>query len=343
MLVDLSALIVLDVFCQRQFAESIPFVVCVVIVLLFFALCVKRYHDICRSGWWLLLLAIPIIGPLWVAFSLGFRKGQQHENRFGAQPDLEQLDYLTVERKVGEPETLVNDVTRMNPVRVRSELRPTTVAEIQAAIAGSTGPVSIGGGRFSMGGQTASADSLHIDLRQLNRVLQFQPQERRLRVQAGARWCDIQRFVNPHDLAVKIMQSYANFTVGGSLSVNCHGRYVGLGPVILSVREIAVVLADGALVRASPMENTEIFYGAIGGYGGIGVIAEAELELAENCRVGVRTRTMPTERYVEFFRRDVRDDPASVFHNGDMYPPHYSRVRAKPGSGRRRRSRRQTA
>ena len=52
------------------------------------------------------------------------------------------------------------------------------------------------------------------------------------------RWCDIQRFVDPHDLSVAIMQTYANFTVGGSLSVNVHGRYVGQGPLILSVRAI---------------------------------------------------------------------------------------------------------
>ena len=39
-------------------------------------------------------------------------------------------------------------------------------------------------------------------------------------MQAGIRWCDIQEFVDPHDLSVKIMQTYANFTVGGSLSVN---------------------------------------------------------------------------------------------------------------------------
>jgi FAD/FMN-containing dehydrogenase len=40
------------------------------------------------------------------------------------------------------------------------------------------------------------------------------------------------------------MQSYDNFTVGGSLSVNAHGRYVGLGPIVLSVKSIRLVLAD---------------------------------------------------------------------------------------------------
>ena len=30
------------------------------------------------------------------------------------------------------------------------------------------------------------------------------------------------------DLAVKVMQTYADFTIGGSISVNCNGRYIGL-------------------------------------------------------------------------------------------------------------------
>jgi FAD/FMN-containing dehydrogenase len=187
-----------------------------------------------------------------------------------------------------------------------------------------------------MGGQIASPDSLHLDMRSFNRVLQFSPTEQWIRVETGVRWCDLQRFLDPHDLAVKIMQTYANLTVGGSLSVNSHGRYIGLGPLILSVRSITLVLADGRLVTASPKENRETFYGAIGGYGGIGVIVEAELEVAENCRVGAVTETMPINRYVEVFRRSVRDDDTSLFHNGDIYPPHYSQVRTTTRSRRQR-------
>ena len=106
-----------------------------------------------------------------------------------------------------------------------------------------------------------------------------------IRVQAGVRWCDIQRFVDPHGLAVKIMQTYANFTVGGALSVNCHGRYVGLGPLVLSVRSLKLVLHDGSVVEASREQHSDLFFGAIGGYGALGVVVEVELDLAENKRV----------------------------------------------------------
>ncbi len=183
---------------------------------------------------------------------------------------------------------------------------PTTVEEVRDAVRRADGAISIGGGHFSMGGQTASPGSLHLDMRRLNRIVAFQPEQRVVRVQAGVRWCDIQRFVDPHDLAVQIMQTYANFTVGGSLSVNAHGRYVGLGPLIISVRRIAVVLADGQLVEASPEQNSEVFYGCIGGYGALGAIVEAELALAQNTRVRREHACMPTRDYTRWFRETVR-------------------------------------
>src|SRR5262245_25107286 len=219
---------------------------------------------------------------------------------------------------------VVQEVTGLHPVPVFAIARPTTVEEVQQAMRRTDVPVSVGGGHFSMGGQTASPGSLHLDLRALNQVIAFSPLDRTLRVQAGIRWCDIQKFVDPHGLAVQIMQTYANFTVGGSLSVNCHGRYIGLGPVVLSVRRIRLVLPGGELVDASPAQNADLFYAAIGGYGAIGVIVEAVLELAENRRVERVTKAMPLRDYAAYFQAHVRNTPGVVFHNADIYAPHYS-------------------
>ena len=221
---------------------------------------------------------------------------------------------------------LVNDVTGLNPVPVWAVVAPTTVEEVCDAVRRTSGTISVGGGRFSMGGQIASPGSLHLDMRSLNRVVSFSPLERTIRVQAGIRWCDLQRFLDPHGFAVKIMQTYANFTVGGSISVNVHGRYVGLGPLILSVRTFWIVLASGELQEASPERNPELFYGVVGGYGGLGVIVEAELELADNTRVERVKKKLPVGAYVEHFRKHVRDSNRAVFHNADLYPPDYTRA-----------------
>jgi FAD/FMN-containing dehydrogenase/SAM-dependent methyltransferase len=229
---------------------------------------------------------------------------------------------------VSQQTLLINDVTKLNPIPVWGVVRPNSLDDVQSALAGTDVPVSVGGGHFSMGGQTASPGSLHLDMRSMNKVILFSPLERTIRVQAGIRWCDIQKFIDAHGLAVKIMQTYANFTVGGSLSVNVHGRYIGLGPLVLSVRSIRVVLVDGKVVDASPAHNTEIFYGSIGGYGALGVIVEAELDLAENRRIQRCSVTMPLRDYPEFFKSSVGNDPQVVFHNADIYAPHFCRVRA---------------
>ncbi|HEX6912576.1 MAG TPA: FAD-binding oxidoreductase, partial [Longimicrobium sp.] len=221
---------------------------------------------------------------------------------------------------------VVRDFTHLYPVEVAREIAPTTEAQIVAAVRRTSGPVSIGGGRFSMGGQTATEGALHIDMRRYNRILQLDTAQKTLIVQAGATWRQIQEFVDRHGLSVKVMQSYGNFTVGGSLSVNVHGRYAGLGPIISTVRSFRIVLADGSVVTASPTENREIFYGAIGGYGGLGVITQATLELADNLPVRRTRRTMPVTAYGEWFRRNVRGRPGVVFHNADIYPDEYDRV-----------------
>ena len=71
-----------------------------IITLIFFIGAVftstKRLHDRDKSGWWLLLLIVPVAGPLWVFIELGFLKGTVGENSHGDNPLEANYDYLTV-------------------------------------------------------------------------------------------------------------------------------------------------------------------------------------------------------------------------------------------------------
>jgi len=145
-------------------------------------------------------------------------------------------------------------------------------------------------------------------------------------VKSGTRWRELQRVLDQHGLAVKIMQTYNTFTVGGALSVNAHGRYIGQGPLVRSVRELTMVLADGSVVTASPTQNADLFYGAIGGYGALGVVALVKLDVVENSRVKRDDEKIPVAGYLAYFRQHVRDDSTVVFHNADIYPPAYENV-----------------
>lgn len=218
---------------------------------------------------------------------------------------------------------IVANVTQLYSVRVARIATPRSAADVAKALATWPGRVAVGGGRYSMGGQVAVEGGLHLDMRKLNQLVWLNVPQQQVRVQAGMRWRDLQALIDPHDLAVKTMQSYANFTVGGAVSVNAHGRYVGNGPVGHSVRSLQLVLADGKLVEANRRQNQELFRAALGGYGAIGVVTEVELDLVPNERMERVVQSVRMEDYPAFFRARVQADPASLMHNADLMPPRF--------------------
>jgi FAD binding domain-containing protein len=241
--------------------------------------------------------------------------------------DNKEIDCQPIDSVHANP-LIVEEVTGLYPTKVDAVFTPGTVEQLQILVKRTDNPISIGGGRFSMGGQIAAPETLHIDMRGLNRVLSLDVEKRFIRVQSGIRWRDIQHVIDQHELAIKIMQTYSDFTVGGSISVNCHGRYIGLGPLVLSIRNLLVMLHDGELVETSPDEKPELFYSIVGCYGAVGIIVEAELDLVENNRVERTRKKVSAADYLQYFRDHVRNNPDAVFHNADLYPPDYTRANA---------------
>src|SRR5689334_10351990 len=222
----------------------------------------------------------------------------------------------------------IDEVTRLHPVTMARVVTPRSIEDIVNAVKATSGPVPIGGARYSMGGQTATPDGTQLDMRQFHGVVAIDTAARTIAVRSGTRWREVQEALDKAGLAVKIMQTYNSFTVGGALSVNAHGRYIGQGPLVRSVRAITLVLADGRVVTATPTENRELFFGAIGGYGALGVIADVTLDLARNVAVERVDETFDFVRYPEWFQSHIRNDTTVIFHNGDLYPPAFEEVHA---------------
>jgi len=47
---------------------------------------VRRWHDIDRSGFWILVNLVPILGPVYSGFELGFERGTVGMNEYGEDP-----------------------------------------------------------------------------------------------------------------------------------------------------------------------------------------------------------------------------------------------------------------
>ena len=131
------------------------------------------------------------------------------------------------------------------------------------------------------------------------------------------------RFKAPHSLAVAVQQSSNVFSVGGSLSVNCHGRDKDLGPIITSVQSFRIMLADGRVVRASRddalgSEGAQLYGLAIGGFGLFGVILDVTLDLRDNVVVEKRVERLSYRDYLPTLKRSVLSDPDIMLHYGRL-------------------------
>lgn len=54
------------------------------------SLSVRRWHDLDKSGWMVLISLVPIVG-LYAVFMLGFKSGDLGPNQYGAAPEEGQL------------------------------------------------------------------------------------------------------------------------------------------------------------------------------------------------------------------------------------------------------------
>ena len=207
------------------------------------------------------------------------------------------------------------DVARLEPATVERIATPERIEELEALLAEAHQhglKVSIFGSRHSQGGQVVYDNALAIDMRNFDEVTDIDVESKTIRVQSGATWDDVQRAINPHGLAVKVMQSSNIFTVGGTLSANAHGRDLSKTAVVETVLAFRLLLADGQIVNVSRSENPELFGLVIGGYGLFGIILDVDLEVAPD-EVYERTAAVMDYRdFPSYFQHEVRARPEAV-------------------------------
>lgn len=180
--------------------------------------------------------------------------------------------------------TLLDDASHLNRSIVEEIRFPRNVAEVIKAVrdAQSTNKkISLSGIRHSMGGQALGLNTLHLDMTQMDSV-RYNDADQTVTVGPGATWRQVQTSLSQHGRAVRVMQDSNIFSVGGSLSVNAHGKDPQYGSLIESVNYIKMVTADGKEILCDKTQNKDLFSAVIGGYGLLGIITEVNLLTTQN-------------------------------------------------------------
>lgn len=230
------------------------------------------------------------------------------------------------------PPGQVDDASRMNRTAVRDvrhlpvdiEAAEAQLAKLLRAAEKNNWKVSIAGARHSMGGHTIYPGGIVIDMLPLH-AMKLDEQSGVLHVQAGAIWSEVLDYLDERGWSVGVMQSNNSFSVGGSISVNCHGWQYRRPPIASTVRALRVMLANGSIVRASRTENAELFSLVLGGYGLFGIILDVDLEVVPNRRYHLDRHLTPTESFASAWKRHAEENPdaAMVFGRLNVAREHF--------------------
>ena len=168
--------------------------------------------------------------------------------------------------------------------------------------------ISIAGAQHSMGGHTISPHGVVLDMKQFN-YMRLDTLNNVLLVGSGALWSQVIPYLDNYGKSVKIMQSNNSFSVGGSISVNCHGWQPNSPPIASSVKSFRLIKSDGEIVTCSRTKNKELFSLVLGGYGLFGVILDVRLEVTDNKIYSAKQYVIKSSDYIKEYDRLAANDP----------------------------------
>lgn len=161
--------------------------------------------------------------------------------------------------------------------------RPSTANGVSAVFekarnAGRT--VAFRGGGCSYGDAFQNREEVVLDLSRMNRVLEWNPDTGRIKVEPGVRIADLWRYVIGDGWWPPVVSGTMFTTMGGCCSMNIHGKNAWLkGPFGNHVVEFELLLPNGEVRTVSRQTDPLLFRGAISGFGMLGAFISVTLQL----------------------------------------------------------------
>lgn len=161
--------------------------------------------------------------------------------------------------------------------------RPSTVDQLKEVfdIAKRTRrKVTLRGSGRSYGDASIGAENIILDLTRMNRILEWDPINGIITCEPGVTIKQLWQYIVQDGWWPPVVPGTMFPTLGGCLGMNIHGKNnFNAGPIGDHVQRFEFLTPTGEEITATPEENSDLFYGAIGSFGMLGVFTKITLKL----------------------------------------------------------------
>ena len=162
-------------------------------------------------------------------------------------------------------------------------IRPRDVREIPiifAELTASGGSIGLRGAGCSYGDASLNNGNAVLDCTALNRIRDWDPIAGRITVEPGVTIAQLWQRILPDGWWPAVVPGTSAVTIGGAASANVHGKNnwrIGcIGDHILAFE---IIVPSGETLTCTREQNTDLFYGAIGGLGLLGCFTSITLQM----------------------------------------------------------------
>ena len=125
-------------------------------------------------------------------------------------------------------------------------------------------------------------NSLSIELKKFNRIIEFDKKNKLITVESGIQLSELCNFTLSHNLWIPQRPGYPTITIGGLVASNAHGKSCGFhGTINKQIKKIKIFHKTHGWLDLSENENKKIFELTIGGFGLTGSIIQVQLKLED--------------------------------------------------------------
>lgn len=178
------------------------------------------------------------------------------------------------------PRGILRFLYRSTPLLVAQPDRVEDIKELFSFCSEHHIPITVRAASSSVfGAVIPTSNGIVLDLSGLNKVVGFDPVQRRITVEAGMRWVELDSFLEPYGLSFPLSPTSRFSTVGGWLATGGLGinsyRY---GAITEQVENATLLHLDGSETMAGKDNETRKFWGSEGQFG---VFTQVTLRLQE--------------------------------------------------------------